>query len=122
MATTRHAVPGATRTCPHCRQSILESSAVCPICRHHLRVGGQVDAAAAMPSFIPLQVEGTIRPPAGAGVCEYAVMVSVRDAHGAEVSRQLMGVGALHGDEERTFLLAVEVFERSSGRPAEHAE
>ena len=38
--------PGATRKCPHCRETILESAMVCPACRHHLRYGASTDAPA----------------------------------------------------------------------------
>ena len=37
MSTARVGAPGATRSCPHCKATILESANVCPICRHHLR-------------------------------------------------------------------------------------
>ena len=37
-------------------------------------------------------------------------MISIRNEKGEEVSRQVVGVGALQPDEERTFTLAVEVF------------
>ena len=36
---------GATRTCPHCRATILESAIVCPGCRHHLRFDKDVSKA-----------------------------------------------------------------------------
>ena len=37
MNTGRVAAPGRTRTCPHCKATILESASVCPACHHHLR-------------------------------------------------------------------------------------
>jgi hypothetical protein len=37
-------------------------------------------------------------------------MITVRNERGEEVSRQVVGVGAIEPDEERTFTLAVEVF------------
>jgi len=112
MAMARQGAPGATRVCPHCRQSILESAAVCPVCRHHLRVGAGVDVAAPAPAFSPLRVEGTIKHPGNDEAWEYAIMVSIRDGSGEEISRQLMGVGAMQGSDERTFVMAVEVFAR----------
>jgi hypothetical protein len=115
MAMTRQAAPGATRVCPHCRQSILESAVVCPVCRHHLRVGAGADAAAPAPTFAPLRVEGTIRHAGDDDAWEYAIMVSIVGANGKEISRQLMGVGALQGDDERTFVMAVEVYARKPG-------
>jgi hypothetical protein len=37
-------------------------------------------------------------------------MVSIRNDRGEEVTRQVVGVGALQPGEERTFTFAVEVF------------
>ena len=109
MSSLRTGNAGATRTCPHCRAVILESSSVCPSCRHHLRF----DPAAAkgpVPTETALSVEGTIRHPPGAEPWEYAVIVAIRNHLGEEVARQVVGVGALLPAEERTFSLAVEVF------------
>jgi len=88
---------------------ILESSAVCPACRHHLRFDPAAKARAAKPAVTPFKVEGTIRPPAGGDPMEFAVVVSIQNERGEEVARQVVGVGALQGDEKRTFTLAVEV-------------
>jgi len=30
---------GKTRSCPHCKATILESALICPQCRHHLQFG-----------------------------------------------------------------------------------
>jgi hypothetical protein len=109
MSTARPGAPGATRTCPHCRTTILESAVVCPACRHHLRFGAAgTDRAQA--SGTPLLVEGTIRHPASGGAWEYSMLLTIRNERGEEVARQVVGVGAMHPDEERTFTLAVEVF------------
>ncbi len=62
------------------------------------------------PSFSPLKVEGTIRHPAIGETWEYSVMLRVRNDRGEEVSRQVVGVGALQPTEQRTFTLEVEVF------------
>jgi uncharacterized protein YbaR (Trm112 family) len=109
MSIARAGAAGATRICPHCRASILESASVCPACRHHLRVDRRAVARVA-PSFSPLNVEGTIRHPDVGEAWEYSVLVSIRNGRGEEVSRQVIGVGALQPLEERTFSLAVEVF------------
>jgi hypothetical protein len=42
-------------------------------------------------------------------VWEYAVTVSIRNAAGEEISRQLVGVGALAPDDVRSFVVSVEV-------------
>jgi hypothetical protein len=113
MSATRPGVAGATRTCPHCRAQILESAAVCPACRHHLRfdpgsrgTGTQLRE----PSFTPLRVEGAIRHPEAGEAWEYSVLVQVRNEKGEEIARQVVGVGALQPSEQRTFSLTVEVF------------
>lgn len=109
MSTVRQSVPGTTRICPHCRASILESASVCPACRHHLRFDPGA-ATRAQPSFTPLRVEGTIQHPAAGEAWEYSVMISIKNEKGEEVTRQVVGVGALQPEEQRTFTLAVEVF------------
>jgi hypothetical protein len=101
--------PGKTRSCPHCRATILESANVCPGCRHHLR-SGQSASESVFPSFTALNVEGTIKPPAAGQAWEYSMIMSIRNERGEEVARQIVGVGALMPSEERTFTLAVEVF------------
>jgi hypothetical protein len=112
MNLVRSGAPGATRTCPHCRQTILESASICPACRHHLRfVPGETTAGApAKTSFSPLVVEGKIRHPRDGEAWEYSIVVTVIDDNGAEISRHVAGVGAMRGAEQRSFTLAVEVF------------
>ncbi|MDQ2888958.1 MAG: hypothetical protein M3R65_00190 [Gemmatimonadota bacterium] len=101
--------PGKTRTCPHCRATVLESANVCPGCRHHLR-SGQSASESTFPSFTALKVDGTVRPPPAGEAWEYSMIVSIRNERGEEIDRQIIGVGALQGAETRTFTLSVEVF------------
>ena len=108
-AAPRPGTPGATRTCPHCKTTILESSSVCPQCRGHLRFDADANAIAAV-KFSPLQVEGTFPAPAD-GACEYSMVLSIRDGRGREINRQVVGVGAMHPGDERTFSLVVEATE-----------
>lgn len=117
MSTAREIAPGTTRTCPHCRAKILESAAVCPGCKHHLRFDPGA-AARAVPSFNALRVEGALKHPPTGDPWEYSVVITVRNERGEEVSRQVVGVGALQPDEERTFTLAVEVFKPPTGTRA----
>jgi hypothetical protein len=100
--------PGKTRTCPHCKATILESSTVCPGCQHHLRF----DPAAQhmVPAATPLTVEGTVRHPKGADPWEYSIVLAVRNGRGEEITRQVVGVGVLAPDDVRSFTLAVELF------------
>ncbi len=109
MSTARAGAPGATRLCPHCKATVLESASICPACRHHLRFDPGA-ATRARATVVPLNIEGTIRHPPVGEPWEYSVVVSVRNARGEEVARQVVGVGALQPDDERTFTLAVEVF------------
>jgi len=110
VSTQRSGAPGATRTCPHCRETILESAAVCPACRHHLRFEPRAADAAPLPqSQTPLRVEGSIRNPVGAGTWEYSMVLTIRNERGEEIARRLVGVGAIHPDEQRTFTLSVEM-------------
>lgn len=101
---------GKTRACPHCKTTILESALVCPQCRHHLMHGVASKAATdATPRFSALNVEGTLRHAERGRDWEYSVVLSIRNERGEEISRQVVGVGALRPTEARTFTLAVEV-------------
>jgi hypothetical protein len=109
MSSARPGLAGATRQCPHCREIILESAAVCPSCKHHLRYGAAGDASAAQePALTPLRIEGSIRHPADGEPWEYTVVVVIRNDRGQEVARKLVGVGAMGPNEQRTFTLSVE--------------
>lgn len=109
---------GTTRICPHCKATILESSAVCPVCRHHLRFNPSGSQQRRSASFTPLRVEGTIHHPGdpGAESWEYSVVISIRDHRGEEVTRQVVGVGAMRPADQRTFALEVEVFTPATAR------
>lgn len=108
MSTVRPGSPGATRACPHCKETILESATACPSCRHHIRFDAE-QVASEEPALSPLKIEGSIRQPAGADAWEYSVVVTIRDDRGQEIARKLIGVGAMLPNEQRTFTLAVEV-------------
>lgn len=111
MAAPRPATAGATRSCPHCKSTILQSASQCPACGRFLRFdAGEATTA----TETALRIEGTIRQPVDAPVVEYTVLLTIRNERGEEVARQLVGVGALHPDEARSFSLAVEVAELPS--------
>jgi hypothetical protein len=86
MSTVRPGEPGATRDCPHCRETILESAVVCPACRHYLRYGVGADSAL----LTPLCTEGRsgIRPEGEAW--EGTVAVSTLNDR-VEIARKLIG-------------------------------
>ena len=108
--------PGATRDCPHCREIILESAAVCPACGHYLRYGARVDVPP-VPAVTPLRIEGCIRHPANGEPWEYTVVVSIWNDRGEEIARKLVGVGAMNPDERRTFTLSVEAVSAKAKAP-----
>ncbi|MGH8158085.1 MAG: hypothetical protein ACREPQ_08185 [Rhodanobacter sp.] len=108
MTTAPPGTAGATRTCPHCREIILESAAVCPACRHKLRFSEPTNAIAVSAST-PLRVEGSFRNPVDSGAWEYSMVLTIRNERGEEIARKLVGVGAMKPDEQRTFTLSVEM-------------
>jgi len=101
-------IPGQVRTCPICRATILETASICPGCRHHLRLDPRAGPRT-WASSSPLRVEGTIRHPAHGEPWEYCVVLAIRNEKGEEIARQVVGVGAVKPEEERTFTLDVEV-------------
>jgi hypothetical protein len=115
---TRPGTAGATRECPHCKATILESAVICPACKHYLRYDSETRPA--KPQEVPLQVEGTIRHPPEGDPWEYSVVVVIRDEHGKEVARKVVGVGAMHPGDQRSFSLAVEVFEAKGAKARKH--
>jgi hypothetical protein len=102
---------GATRTCPHCRATILESAVVCPGCKHHLRFDKDARVGAAAATRMAWQVEGTLDAERMDAASEYAILVVVRNERNEEVARQVVNVGALQGAERRTFTLSIEMSE-----------
>ena len=88
MSAVRPGATGATRTCPHCKATILESAAVCPACRGHLKF--EAAALDAAQRFVPLKVEGTINA-ADDGAFEYTMVVVIRDQRGKEIGRHVAG-------------------------------
>jgi hypothetical protein len=100
---------GRTRVCPHCKATILESALVCPQCKHHLHFVPAGRPAPKEEGFSALRVEGTVEHPERGSDWEYSVVLSIRNERGEELSRQVVGVGALRAGEARTFTLAVDV-------------
>ena len=107
MSNGRPGSAGATRQCPHCRETILESAGVCPACRHYLRFDARDDASQT-PAITPLRIEGSIRHPADGDPWEYTIVVTIRNDRGEETARKLIGVGAMNANEQRTVTLSVE--------------
>ena len=105
---SRPVTSGKTRTCPHCKATILESLSICPGCLHHLRFD-QEAAKRQVAAKSALRVEGVISHPPLGEPWEYFVVIAVRNDRGEEVTRQVVNVGALQSAEKRTFTLSVEV-------------
>src|SRR5258706_221440 len=93
---------GATRSCPHCRTTILQSSTTCPACRHVLRISAAKVPSKPLASMEPLRLEATVRQPEGGGGCEYCLTVVVTSDRGEELTRQVISVGSLRPAEART--------------------
>jgi hypothetical protein len=108
---------GATRTCPHCRATILESAVICPGCKHHLRFDKDARIAAAAATKTAWQIEGTLDAERMDAASEYSILVVVRNERNEEVARQIVNVGALQGAERRTFTLSIETSEPKPGSP-----
>jgi hypothetical protein len=104
----RPAAVGKTRVCPHCKATILESLSICPGCLHHLRFD-QEAAKRQAAAKTALRVEGIIPHKADEEPLEYFVIISIRNDRGEEVTRQVVGVGALQGIDRRSFSFSVEV-------------
>jgi hypothetical protein len=109
----RPAAPGATRSCPHCRATVLQSASVCPACQHHLRFNAPQSpsaaaaAALAASGYAALQVEGTVRHKQPGEPCEFCVVLTIANEQGEQISRQVVGVGVLRPSEVRRFSVAV---------------
>ncbi|MFN3702136.1 hypothetical protein [Thermomonas sp.] len=117
MSTARPDVAGTTRSCPHCKTTILQSSAICPACRGHLRFDAPASDAAQR--FVPLKVEGTLNAPDD-GAFEYTMVVVIRNERGEEVGRHVAGVGAVFPGESRSFSVAVEAAPAAPGKRRRH--
>ena len=116
MSNGGQAAAGKTRTCPHCKATILQSSTSCPVCRKSLRWDPHTERHKP-PSFSALRVEGSVKHPPTGEAWEYSLMVSVKNEKGEEIARQMVGVGSLQSQEERTFTLSVEVFTSQTAGP-----
>ena len=102
-----------------CAHEVLRplAGALMPVARTQPGVCAACHGAAAAPgeltkSFSALRVEGAVRHPEQGGECEFSVVLAIVNERGEEVSRQVVGVGALRPSESRTFRLSVDVHTR----------
>jgi len=109
MITTAVSTAGESRTCPHCKSTILKSAATCPLCRHNLRFQSIGAGPVARPTNCALLVEGALKNRGDDEALEYFVLMEVRDEAGKLISSQSVGVGAIRRAEKRIFSLRVEL-------------
>lgn len=108
MSAVRPGSVGATRTCPHCKATVLLSANVCPACQHHLRFNAS--QAEPEPERIQaLNVEGTVAVPSTQGPCEYCVVVAIHNSRGEKIARQVIGVGVLQPGDPHKYRFSVEL-------------
>ena len=100
---------GESRVCPHCKATILKSSAFCPLCRHNLRFVSLGTEPRTKPTTCPLLVEGTLEHPDEGEPVEYSVLVEIRDESGRLLSRQIIAVGAIGRMDKRVFSVRVQM-------------
>jgi hypothetical protein len=108
MSAVRPGTLGATRICPHCKATVLQSASICPGCQHHLRFnsGNSEPESKGIPA---LRIEGTIHHPLRDEQCEYCVVVSITNERGEKVARQVVGVGALQPGERHKYSFSVDL-------------
>ena len=117
MNAVRPLPPGATRTCPHCKSTVLASASICPACQHHLRFNVPTPNAASS-GYAALQVEGTVRHKQPHETCEFCVVLAIANERGEQITRQVVGVGLLQPSEARRFSVSVNLVptQTTSGR------
>jgi hypothetical protein len=108
MSVARQGTLGATRICPHCKATVLQSASICPGCQHHLRF----NSAGAEPEHkgvSAMRIEGSIHHPVRDEQCEYCVVISITNERGEKVTRQVVGVGALQPGERHKYSFSVDL-------------
>jgi hypothetical protein len=107
MSSLRSGTPGATRVCPHCKATVLETAAICPGCRHHLRFSAEAAQAGPDEGYCALSVDGSISHKVSTEPCEYFVVLDIRNERGEQLARQVIGVGVLQAGEVRRLNVSV---------------
>jgi hypothetical protein len=114
MSVVRQGALGATRVCPHCKATVLQSAAICPGCQHHLRFNAAANAEPQTAGAAAMRIDGSIQH-AGREPCEYCVVISITNEQGEKLARQVVGVGALQPGERHKYSFSVEVIPARSG-------
>jgi hypothetical protein len=117
MSVARPSTPlGATRVCPHCKATVLQSANICPGCQHHLRFNtGHAEPQAQAVSA--MKIEGSIHHPGRGEQCEYCVVIAINNEKGERIARQVVGVGALQPNERHQYSFSVELMPVKGPRP-----
>jgi hypothetical protein len=108
MSVARPSTVGATRVCPHCKATVLQSANICPGCQHHLRFN-TVNAEPQTQAIPAMRIEGSIHHAGRGEQCEYCVVVSITNAQGEKIARNVVGVGALQPGEKHQYSFSVEL-------------
>ncbi len=108
MSVVRPGALGATRTCPHCKATVLQSANICPGCQHHLRFNVGNNAEPQTAGHSAMRLEGTIAHPSRTE-SEYCVVISITNEQGEKIARHVVGVGALAAGERHKFTFSVDV-------------
>jgi hypothetical protein len=114
MMSARPGTLGATRICPHCRATVLQSASICPGCQHHLRFnsgGAEPDSK----GISAMRIEGSINHPSRDESCEYCVVISITNERGEKVARHVVGVGALQPGERHKYTFSVDLIPTARG-------
>jgi hypothetical protein len=88
---------------------VLESAAVCPGCRHHLRFNTGSGQQVPDDAYCALNVDGTITHKVTYESCEYCVVLDIRNERGEQVVRHVVGVGLLQPGEKRRVSVTVDL-------------
>ncbi len=108
MSVVRPGALSATRTCPHCKATVLQSATICPECHHHLRFNVGNNAEQQVAAHTAMRLEGTIAHP-GRDESEYCVLIAITNEQGEKIARHVVGVGALAPGERHKFTFSVDV-------------
>lgn len=114
MSVARQGTFGATRTCPHCKATVLQSANICPGCQHHLRFnsGNSEPQTLGLPA---MRIEGSIHHPTLDEQCEYCVVISITNGQGEKIARHVVGVGALQPGERHTYSFSIDLMPVRTG-------
>ena len=107
--------PGRTRSCPHCKSTILDSADVCPACHHHLRFGADRRSTRVAAESL-FRVEGTVHAPDTADAFEYDVVVALYDEKGIEIAREVVSVGVLRPAASRRCVVSISAYPAAAVR------